>query len=110
MSSTLWGPRRIIRQTPSGEMADLMSICRELSAHLLILFPGMLAPADCESPFTRNKEKKIVAETLSVRLFLAIQQALGSQELGNVYSLQDWEIQRLAWRKLKATWRLFCVF
>ena len=77
-----------------SEMADHMSMLREVYAHLLDLFPCMAGIEDCGSLFTHLKNKRIAAEAFLVRLFLAAQQALGTQESGNVFRALDREIRR----------------
>ena len=45
----------------------------------------MAGLGDCESLFARLKENTLITEKLLVRHFLATQQAIEIQELGNVY-------------------------
>ena len=45
----------------------------------------------CESPATRLKEKKMIAEKYLERHFLSIQQALGEGDLENAYWLPGTE-------------------
>ena len=60
---------------------------RTIYAYFLNRSPGIVGLGDCESLFARIKNKKITTEKFSVRHFLATQQALGAQELDNVYWL-----------------------
>ena len=62
-----------------------MSTPREFYAPFLGLSRGTLGREDCEGLSTHLKNKKTIMEKFSVRHFLAIQQALEAQELGNVY-------------------------
>ena len=62
-----------------------------ISAHFLDLSPGTAGLEVCDSLFTHPKNKKIIADKFSVRHSLAIQQALGAQELGAVYWLPGLE-------------------
>ena len=107
MSSALRGPRHIIQWTSKlaksslsgeahapSEMADHMAsreMLRGLYAHFLNLPPGKVGLEDCECLFTHSKNKEITTETLLVRRFLAIQQTLETQELGDVYWLSGSE-------------------
>ena len=45
----------------------------------------MVGMEDCESLFTRLKKNKLVAEKFLVRHFSATLEAIGLQELDNVY-------------------------
>ena len=60
---------------------------REFYAHFLGPRPGMAGLEHCESLFTHSKNKKVIVEKFAVRYLVAIQQALETQELGNVYWL-----------------------
>ena len=102
--STLRGPCRIIQWTSKsnrkmvksslgGEsyafsgIMDHMSTLREFYGRFLDIRPRMVGFEDCESLFTHRKNKEVITEKFPIRHFLAIRQALGLKELGNVYWL-----------------------
>ena len=68
-----------------------MRIQREVESHVRasgILPARRLAGLkDCETLFTHLQNKKLIAGKFPVRHFLATQQAIGLEELGNVYWL-----------------------
>ena len=68
-----------------SEMLGHMSMLRGFFGHCMDLRPGMVGSEDCESLFTRLKKNKLITEKYLARHFLAIQQAIGLQELDNVY-------------------------
>ena len=87
-----------------GEMVDHMSPLREFRAHFMNISPGMMGSEGCESPFAR-RSFWFVAEKFLVRHFLAIQEALETQEVGNVC----WR-PGFGKRRPKAIWSLLDVF
>ena len=70
-----------------SEMVDHVSMLRGFYAHFLNLPPGMVGLVDCKCLFTHLKSKEITTGAFLVRHFLASQQTLETQELGNVYWL-----------------------
>ena len=114
MSSTLRGPRHIIQWTSKftrklakcslggevyafSEMAGRIPILRGFYAHCMDIRQGMACLQDCESVFTRLKNKKIIAGKFLIRHFLASQQALETQETGNEYWLPGLGNPRAIW-------------
>ena len=68
-----------------SEMLDQMSMLREFRGHFMDLRPGVAGMEDCECLFTHLRKSKLITEKSLARHFLAIQQAMGLQTLGNVY-------------------------
>ena len=60
-------------------------IRRGFFAHFAYLSSGMVGLEDCESLFTHLKKEEMITEKFLARHFLAIQQAIEIQELGNAY-------------------------
>ena len=68
-----------------SKMLGRMPMLRKFNGRFLDLPPGIAGLEDCESLFTHLEKKKMIAEKFSVRRFVAMQQALAIQVLGNVY-------------------------
>ena len=66
-------------------MVDHASMLREFFAHLADLPPATAGREECEGLFTHLKKKKMITGKFLARHFLAMQQAIAIQVLGNVY-------------------------
>ena len=85
-------PKVGIRQLMNGvyafsEMAGRISMIRGFYAHFMGRTPGMVGLEDCENLLARRKNKQLTTVKFQARHLLAIKQALGSQELDNIYWL-----------------------
>ena len=69
----------------SSKMLGHMSTLHEFCGHFAHLRPGTVGLEGWGSLFTHLKKQKMIPEKFSVRRFLALQQAIEIQELGNVY-------------------------
>ena len=87
-----------------GKMLGRISMVQGIYAHFINYSPGMVGLEDCGSLLARLEDNKIITENCSIRHFLAIQQALETQELGNVYWLPGLETRRMLWRKPRVMW------
>ena len=67
-----------------SDMVDHMSTLRDFYEHFMDVSPGIVGPEDCRSCFTRCENATTVTEKVSARRLLAIQEALETQDLGNV--------------------------
>ena len=102
MSPTIWGPRHIVQWAANfnrklakcdlggevcelSEMLEHMSMPREFFTHFRGLSPCMAGPEDFESLRTHLKNKTIFAEKFLARRCMAIQPAIETRGLGNVY-------------------------
>ena len=118
-SSTLRGPCHIIQWTSKftrkmaksslggevyafSEMLDHMALLKEFYAPFVDASPDLLGFVDCESLFSHLKKKKTIAEKFLARHFLAIQQAVESGELANVYWLPGLENPADSLAKIKS--------
>ena len=66
-------------------MIDHMAPLRNFHTPFIDMSPGMIGLADCDSPFPYLRDERGVAENYIARHFSGAQQALGTDELDNVY-------------------------
>ena len=71
----------------SSGLIDHMALLREFYAPLAGVSPGMAGKKECESLFTRPKNRKVLTGKYLVRRFLSIQQLIEDGDLDNVYWL-----------------------
>ena len=105
-------PRKSLTSSLRGETSALsgtlgyVPMLRDFFAHLLNLAPGTADLGDCESLFNYLKNKKTISEKFLVRQFLAIQQALETQESKKMFTGSlNWEIWPTNRRKPRVIWR-----